>query len=200
MNVFSILLAKMMIWAEHRHAQRYLAGVSFTESAFFPIPPDVIMIPMILARPDRAWALAWLTTWTSVLGSLLGYAIGFLAIDLLMPYIQSLGYEAVYQQAKTFVADYGVWALLIGSFTPIPFKVFTITAGATDMALLPFVLIAMLGRAKRFFLVAAVAKYGGVRALPMMQKYADAMGWLMIGLLLVGWLVWSWRSAGVTLA
>lgn len=196
MNVFSILLARMMLWAEHQHAQRYLAGVSFTESAFFPIPPDVIMIPMILARPDRAWALAWLTTWTSVLGSMLGYAIGYLAIDLLMPYILSLGYEATYLNAKEFVAEYGVWALLIGSFTPIPFKVFTITAGATDMALLPFVLIAFLGRAKRFYLVAAVTKYGGVRALPLMQKYADAMGWVMMGSLLISWALWSWYSRG----
>jgi membrane protein YqaA with SNARE-associated domain len=191
MNLFSALLNRMMLWAEHQHAKAYLAVVSFTESAFFPIPPDVIMIPMILARPTQTWQLAWLTTWTSVLGSLLGYAIGFMAIDALMPYILSLGYETAYLNAKAFVLEYGVWALLIGSFTPIPFKVFTITAGATDMALLPFVVIAALGRAKRFYLVAAVAKYGGVRALPMMQKYADAMGWLMIGLLLIAWLWWS---------
>lgn len=194
MNLFSGMLAGMLRWAEHRHAKRYLAGVSLTEAAFFPIPPDVIMIPMILAHPARAWALAWLTTWTSVVGSVLGYAIGYFAIDLLMTHIIALGYEPAYLSAKAFVAEYGVWGLLIGSFTPIPFKVFTVTAGAMEMQLLPFILIAFLGRAKRFYLVAAVAKYGGARALPIMQKYADALGWMTVALIVLIGVVWALNS------
>jgi membrane protein YqaA with SNARE-associated domain len=180
-----------MRWAEKPHANYYLGGVSCTESAFFPIPPDVLLIPMTLAKPDEAWRLAWLTTWTAVLGSLLGYAIGHFLIELLLPHFDQWGYSETYQHAKDFIAEYGVWGLLIGSFTPIPFKVFTITAGATDMSLLPFVAIAFLGRAKRFYLVAAIMKYGGVRALPIMQKYSDAMGWTLIALVAIGVLVWQ---------
>lgn len=194
MNIFSGLFNWTMQRATHPHARGYLAGVSFTESAFFPIPPDVLLVPMTLANPKAAWSLAWLTTWTSVAGGLLGYAIGALAIDLLLPYLQQMGYGDAYEQARSFVSQYGAWALLVGSFTPIPFKVFTVTAGATDMALLPFVLVAFLGRAKRFYLVAAVMKYGGVRALPLIQKYTDALGWTFMGLLALGVLWWQWQS------
>jgi membrane protein YqaA with SNARE-associated domain len=191
MNIFSGLLKGTMNWAEKPNAKYYLGGVSCAESAFFPIPPDVLLIPMTLARPDDAWRLAWLTTWTAVVGSLLGYLIGYLAIDLLLPYFEPWGYMSTYQQAKDFFAEYGIWAVLIGSFTPIPFKLFTITAGAMDMSLLPFIAIAFIGRAKRFYLVAAIMKYGGVRALPIMQKYADAMGWTFVALTVVGVLLWQ---------
>lgn len=191
MNLFSGLLKSTMKWAENPHANYYLGGVSCAESAFFPIPPDVLLIPMTLARPDDAWRLAWLTTWTAVIGSMLGYAIGYLAIDLLLPYFEQWGYQSTYLQAKDFFAKYGIWAVFIGSFTPIPFKLFTITAGAMNMALLPFIIIAFIGRAKRFYLVAAIMKYGGVRALPIMQKYADAMGWTFVALTVVGIFVWQ---------
>lgn len=191
MKLFSGLLSATMRWAESPHAHYYLGGVSSSEAAFFPIPPDVLLIPMVLARPDEAWRLAWLTTWTAVLGALLGYAIGYYGIELLLPYIQAWGYGDAYVQAKTFVAEYGVWALLVGSFSPIPFKVFTITAGATDMSLLPFVMVAFIGRAKRFYVVAAVMKYGGVRALPIMQKYSDAMGWTFVAMVVVGLVIWN---------
>lgn len=191
MNLFSALLKATMNWAEKPNAKYYLGGVSCAESAFFPIPPDVLLIPMTLARPDEAWRLAWLTTWTAVIGSLLGYAIGNLAIDMLLPYLEQWGYQATYLQAKDFFAEYGIWAVLIGSFTPIPFKVFTITAGAMNMALLPFIIIAFIGRAKRFYIVAAIMKYGGVRALPIMQKYSDALGWAFVTLTVVGIMVWQ---------
>lgn len=191
MRIFSGLLSATMRWAEAPNARWYLGGVSCTESAFFPIPPDVLLIPMVLARPDDAWRLAWLTTWTAVLGSLLGYAMGFYGIELLLPYLQEWGYMAKFEEAKSFFAEYGIWAVLIGSFTPIPFKVFTVTAGVMDMALLPFILVAFFGRAKRFYLVAAIMKYGGVRALPIMQKYSDAMGWLFVFVAIVGLIVWN---------
>lgn len=191
MNIFSGLFIKTMHLAQHPKAKWYLAGVSSSEAAFFPIPPDVLLIPMILAKPVDAWRLAWLTTWTAVLGSLLGYAIGFFAIEWLLPYIHDWGYADTYQQAKDFFAEYGVWAVLVGSFTPIPFKVFTITAGAMDMSLLPFVAIAFFGRAKRFYLVAAAMKYGGVKALPLIQKYTDALGWTFVALTVVAVLLWQ---------
>lgn len=191
MNLFSGLLKGTMNWAEKPNARYYLGAVSCAESAFFPIPPDVLLIPMALARPDAAWRLAWLATWTAVIGSILGYAIGYLAIELLLPYFEQWGYQETYLKAKGFFAEYGILAVLIGSFTPIPFKLFTISAGAMDVALVPFILIAFIGRAKRFYLVAAIMKYGGVRALPIMQKYADAIGWTFVALTLLGIVVWQ---------
>ncbi|MCH9742902.1 MAG: DedA family protein [Proteobacteria bacterium] len=191
MRIFSGLLAATMRWAESKYAPYYLSAVSSSEAAFFPIPPDVILIPMVLARPDNAWRLAWLTTWTAVIGALLGYAIGYYGVELLLPHIEQWGYLAAFNEAKTFFGEYGIWAVLIGSFTPIPFKVFTITAGAMDMSLLPFIAVAFFGRAKRFYLVAAVMKYGGVRALPIMQKYSDAMGWSLVAVVIVGLVVWK---------
>lgn len=194
MQLFSKLLAQTMSWAEAKHARWYLGGVSCTEAAFFPIPPDVLLIPMVLARPDDAWRLAWLTTWTAVLGSLLGYAMGYYAIELLLPYIEQWGHIDTFNKAKSFFDEYGVWAVLIGSFTPIPFKLFTVTAGAMDMALIPFLLIALVGRAKRFYVVAAIMKYGGVRALPIMQRYADALGWVFVGSVILAIVIWQWMS------
>lgn len=191
MKLFSGLLAATMRWAEAPNARWYLGGVSCTESAFFPIPPDVLLMPMVLARPDDAWRLAWLTTWTSVLGALLGYALGYFAIELLMPYLQEWGYVGKLEQAKAFFADYGIWAVFLGAFTPLPFKVITVTAGMLDMSLLPFVLVALLGRGQRFFLIAGVMKYGGVRALPIMQKYADALGWLVVSAVIIGLVIWN---------
>lgn len=191
MKLFSRLLALTMRWADSSRAHWYLGGVSCAESAFFPIPPDVLLVPMVLAQPQSAWRLAWLATWTATMGALLGYAMGYYAIEWLLPYIEQWGYLSTFDKAKTFFDDYGIWAVFIGSFTPIPFKLFTITAGAMNMALLPFLVIALLGRAKRFYVVAAIMKYGGVRALPIMQRYADALGWLFVVVLLFGVLLWK---------
>jgi membrane protein YqaA with SNARE-associated domain len=109
-----------------------------------------------------------------------------------MPYLQEWGYVSTLELAKDYFAQYGIWAVYLGAFTPIPFKLITIAAGALDMALLPFVLIAFLGRGQRFFIVAAVMKYGGVRALPMMHKYADAIGWLVVIVVIIGLVIWNY--------
>jgi membrane protein YqaA with SNARE-associated domain len=136
-NIFSSLYARVMGWSRHPRAVRYLAGLSFAESSFFPIPPDVMLAPMCLACPQRAYWLAFVTTVSSVLGGLLGYFIGLWAIEMISPWLMDSQYAQAYALAQQWFADYGVWAVLLAGFSPIPYKVFTIAAGAASMAVFP---------------------------------------------------------------
>ena len=140
MRLFSRLYERVLDWSRHRHATRYLCALSFAESSFFPIPPDVMLAPMTLARPERGWRLAMLTTVASVAGGLLGYLIGWLAIDAVTPWLVSLGYLDVYERARSWFDEWGVWAIFVAGFTPIPYKIFTIAAGALTMFLPGFVI------------------------------------------------------------
>jgi len=179
-RIFSALYAKAMVWAAHRHAPWYLGGLSFAESSFFPIPPDVMLAPMSLARTDRAWWYAALTTITSVLGGLFGYLIGMLAIDAVLPLIIDAGYGARYEQVIEWFEIWGIWIIFIAGFSPIPYKLFTIAAGASAMALLPFALASLVGRGGRFFLVAGLMRWGGAPMEKILRTYVDRLGWLVI--------------------
>jgi membrane protein YqaA with SNARE-associated domain len=182
MRLFSPLYARAMQWARHRHAPVYLGTMSFAESSFFPVPPDVMLAPMCLARPERAWRFALLTTVTSVAGGLAGYAIGYFAFEALAPWLQTTKYWTSYQTAVQWFSDYGFWAVFIAGFSPIPYKVFTIAAGALSMALLPFTLASIIGRGARFYLVAGLMKWGGERMEAALQRYVDRIGWATVAL------------------
>ncbi|MCF6282045.1 MAG: DedA family protein [Candidatus Polarisedimenticolaceae bacterium] len=185
MRLFSPLYEKAMQWARHRYAPGYLAGLSFAESSFFPIPPDVMLAPMSLAKPKQAWRLAALTTIASVLGGLLGYAIGLFAFEQVAPLLQDRGYWQHYLTAKSWFDEWGVWAIFIAGFSPIPYKVFTISAGAVSMALLPFAIASLIGRGGRFFLVAALMAWGGERMEEALGRYMDLIGWLVVLLVVI---------------
>lgn len=189
MKIFSPLYKRAMIWARHRHAPWYLGGLSFAESSFFPIPPDTMLAPMSLANPQRAWWYAFLTTITSVAGGLFGYLIGVLAFDAIEPWLRDSRYWEAYQTAVQWFGDWGIWAVLIAGFSPIPYKVFTIAAGALSMAVLPFTLASIVGRGARFFLVAGLMAWGGPRMEAMLHKYIDRIGWATVVLLAVALLV-----------
>ena len=148
--------------ADHPRALWALALVSFAESSFFPIPPDVLMIPMILARPSRAWLIALVALVSSVLGGLLGYAIGALAFDTIgQPILAALGKADAMAEFNARFNDIGFWAVLGAGVTPFPFKVITIMSGWTAMPLGTFLATAILARGIRFFLVAALLwKFG----------------------------------------
>ncbi len=191
MRIFSALYSKVMSWSRHRHAPWYLAGLSFAESSFFPIPPDVLLAPMSLANPKRAWWLAALTTVASVVGGLAGYAIGVFAFDLIQPLVTEGGrYHAAFGQARDWFAEWGAWAVFVAGFSPIPYKVFTIAAGVLSMALLPFTVASLIGRGGRFFLVAALMVWGGARMEATLRTYVDRIGWVML-LLIAAVVVWS---------
>lgn len=188
--MFLRLYERVMRWSAHRHAPRYLAGLSFAESSFFPIPPDVMLAPMALAQPRRAWRLAALTTVASVLGGVFGYLIGRFAFEFLEPLLHQFGYWEAFLRAKDWFEQWGFWAIFLAGFTPIPYKVFTIAAGVVAMPFLPFVLGSLIGRGARFFLVAGLMVWGGARMELLVRTYIDRIGWLLVIAVIVLYLVY----------
>jgi membrane protein YqaA with SNARE-associated domain len=189
MRIFSPLLDMVLRWSRHPKAPWYLGGLSFAESSFFPIPPDVMLMPMVVAQPERAWRLALITTVSSVAGGLLGFAIGLFAIDAILPVIRDMGYTDAYETAQAWFLEWGFWAVLAAGFSPIPYKIFTIAAGALAMPLAPFVLASAVGRASRFYLVAGLLYWGGPRVEAMLRRYVDIIGWVFVALLVAAYFV-----------
>ena len=152
----------MMGMAGSPRAPWALAVVSFIESSFFPIPPDVMLIPMVLSNRQKAWWYATVATVASVLGGLLGYAIGYFFFEAIgKPILAFYGKEHALDTFITFVHEYGVEAVIIKGMTPIPFKVVTIAAGVAKMDLLAFVGASIIARAMRFYLVAGLLYFFG---------------------------------------
>ena len=180
MKIFSALYNKIIIWSKHRHAPYYLYSLSFAESSFFPIPPDFMLAPMALAKPESAWTYALWTTVTSVLGGILGYIIGMWAFSFVHPYIIQFGYGGEYQKIVHAFQEWNFWVMLFAGFAPIPYKLFTIAAGATQISLLPFILGSIIGRGGRFFLEAFLIRWGGLRMEQLLTRYIDYAGWILI--------------------
>lgn len=168
------MLRKLYDWvfslARHRHATRSLAVVSFAESSFFPIPPDVMLAPMVLARPDRAYFYAMVCTIASVLGGLLGYAIGYFLEPVGMSILAFLGKADTFETSKALFQQHGAWVILIKGLTPIPFKLITIASGIFQFNLALFIALCVITRAGRFFLVAFVLKRWGPPMLEIVEK------------------------------
>ena len=179
-----------MRWVRHPHASLYLAGLSFAESSFFPVPPDIMLAPMALANRDRAWRYALLTTVFSVIGGLAGYAIGVFAFEFVQPWLKTLGYWDGYLQVRDWFARWGFWAVFLAGFTPIPYKLFTIASGVIAMALVPFVLASLIGRGARFFLVAGLIVWGGERFERMLAQYIDMIGWATVAIAVLLYAIW----------
>lgn len=190
MKIFSTLYTKAMNWARHPKAPWFLGGLSFAESSFFPVPPDVMLAPMSLAKPSKAWYYASLTTVTSVLGGILGYFIGVFAFDVIEPILHNYGYYDRYELAKTWFESWGFWAIFLAGFSPIPYKVFTIASGVIGMAFLPFVIASFIGRGLRFFMVAGLMAWGGEPMEKKLHNYMDIIGWLLVGLVAVLWFIY----------
>jgi membrane protein YqaA with SNARE-associated domain len=152
----------MMRKAASDKAPWALGVVSFIESSFFPIPPDVMMIPMVMANREKAWRYATIATVTSVLGGMLGYAIGYYLYDAVgLPILKFYGKEHALDSFISFVHDYGVPAVIIKGMTPIPYKIVTIAAGVAKMDLLAFAGASVIARAMRFYLVAGLLYFYG---------------------------------------
>ena len=184
MKIFSHLYERVMYWSKKPNAPWYLGLLSFAESSFFPIPPDVMLAPMCLATPSKAWHFSLLTTVASLLGGLLGYFIGATFFDFITPYLQANDhYWAAFQKAEAWFTEWGVWAIFLAGFSPIPYKIFTIAAGALAMPLLPFTIASFVGRGARFFMIAGLMKWGGASMEANLRKYVDRIGWATVGLI-----------------
>ncbi|MDC0114919.1 DedA family protein [Methylophilaceae bacterium] len=179
--------------ASHAKATYYLFLLSVAESSFFPIPPDVMLLPMCLAQPNRVWRLAGITTIGSVLGGVIGYAIGAYAFGFIEPVLADSGYMNSYLHAVRWFEEWGFWAIFVAGFSPIPYKVFTIAGGAMGMALLPFVVASFIGRGARFYLLALLIRFFGHTADSLVRKHMDRIGWMMVGMILIGMIVLSMR-------
>ena len=191
MKLFGPLYDRVLVWAGYPRAPWYLCGLSFAESSFFPVPPDVMLAPMALSRPDRALRFAWLTTLASTAGGILGYGIGAFAMDWVTPWLQQLGYWDSYLRGQEIFRQWGFLAVFAAGFTPIPYKIFTIAAGAMSMNLPLFVLASFIGRGARFFLVAGLVRWGGPRVEPMLRQHVERVGWAVVALLAVVVLAWG---------
>lgn len=149
-------------WAAHPRALWVLAIISFVESSVFPIPPDILLIPMVIAAPSRAWLIAGVCTVASVLGGLLGYAIGFFAWEALgQPILTALGKAENFDVFSAQYNEWGAWAVLFAGVTPFPYKVITIMSGFTQLSLPVFIFASIIARGLRFFIVAGLLwKFG----------------------------------------
>jgi len=189
-NMLRRLYDRTIAMADHPNALWVLALVAFVESSVFPIPPDVLMIPMILARPSRAWLIAGVAMIASVLGGMLGYAIGALAFEQIgRPILQSLGKADAMAEFSTRFNDLGFWAVLMAGITPFPYKVITIMSGWTGMPLATFVVTSILARGLRFFIVAALLRKFGAPIRDFVERRLGLMFVLFFACLIGGFLL-----------
>jgi membrane protein YqaA with SNARE-associated domain len=173
--------------AAHRHAMRSLALVSFAESSFFPIPPDVMVVPMILARREQAWLIATICTISSVLGGIFGYAIGYFLYDSLgQLLIRLYGMEHGIEDFRRWFDEYGAAIILLKGLTPIPFKLVTIASGFAAFNFPLFVLCAVITRGARFFLLAALLKRFGPPIQAFIEKRLTLVSWAFLAVLVGG--------------
>ena len=189
-RVWQRLYDRVLVWSVHRNAPAILSLLSFAESSFFPVPPDVMLAPMCLARPRSGWRFATLCTLSSVLGGLLGYLIGRWAFSFIEPWLLASSYAEVFRQAVDAFRTWGVIYIFLAGFTPIPYKVFTISAGVVGMPVIPFLLGSIVGRGGRFFLVAGIIRLFGDRASDRLRVWVDWAGWILLLLASLGFLAW----------
>ncbi len=175
------LYDRVIALSASRHAPWWLAVISFAEASFFPIPPDVLLIPMVLALRQRAWMLALVCTIASVAGGALGYFIGYALFEVLAtPLLHAYHYEAAFARFKDSYAEYGLWVILLKGVTPIPYKIVTIASGAASFNFWVFMAASVATRGARFFLVAALLYFFGP---PMRAFIEKRLGLVLLGVL-----------------
>ncbi|MGB1199405.1 MAG: YqaA family protein [Thalassotalea sp.] len=188
MKIFSALYEWTLKWAKHKFAPAILAALTFAESVFFPIPPDVLLAPMVLANRKKAWFYASLTTVSSVIGGVVGYYLGYWMFEpWIQPLITEFGYQARFDTAISWFENWGVWVVFLAGFSPIPYKLFTVSAGFLQMLFLPFLLASAIGRGLRFFLVAGVIYCGGEKMENKLRQWIDVLGWLIVVLIVIAY-------------
>jgi membrane protein YqaA with SNARE-associated domain len=203
MKLFGPMYERTIALARHPRAPAYLVFLSFIEAIIFPIMPEVMLVPMCVAKPRRAFWFATLSLAGSMVGALVGYFLGHYAFEALKPMFAAIGMlhgiesGIAIVQAKMAESPWAVFTFLVlGGFMPIPMKVFTWASGIVGVPMLPYLASMAIGRAKRVFLLALVIRLGGERAEATLRRYIEPVGWvatvLVVGL--VGWLVMQARG------
>jgi len=176
--------------AGHRHAMRYMGAVSFAESSFFPIPPDVMLVPMMLARRDQIWTIALVCTITSVIGGIFGYMIGYFLYDTLGQWlIGAYGLQKGAEDFHNWYAEWGAAIILVKGLTPIPFKLVTIASGLAKFNIGIFIVTALITRGARFFLIAALINKFGAPIQDFIEKRLNLVATAFLVLLVAGFAV-----------
>lgn len=204
MNIFSYFYELCIKLAKHPKAIWFLGIDSFIESIFWPIPPDTMMMPMCLARPQRSMFYATVTVITSVLGAFCGYYLGYFIYDpYIADFIKWLHYEDAMQTVRDWLTlKYGILMVFVGAFTPVPYKVIAVTTGVVAaesmlntgsvgmLNIVNFLVVSLVGRGMRFFLVAGIIMLGGERMEHALRRYIDRIGWGCV-LLIVLYIVYK---------
>ena len=181
---------RTMALAAHRHAKWWLALISFVESSIFPIPPDVMLIPMVLARRTDAWRIAAVCTVASVAGGCAGYAIGFFLFDAVgRPLLEFYGQMAAFDEFRAGYNEWGAWIVFGAGITPFPYKVITIASGVTGLDFLVFTIASVLARGLRFFLVTALLWYFGEPIRGFIERHLGKLTVVFFVLLLGGFVL-----------
>ena len=173
-----------------KHALFWLFVISFVESSFFPIPPDIMLIPMILATPKKAWKIAGVCTLASVCGAYLGYAIGYYFFELIaQPLLEFYGYLEKFNEFKHLYEEWGAWIVFGAGITPFPYKIITIASGVVQLNLAVFTVASIIARGLRFFLIAWLLKVYGERMRLFIEKNLGWLSVLFLALLVGGFLL-----------
>jgi membrane protein YqaA with SNARE-associated domain len=184
------LYLRTLALAASPRAPWWLAAIAVAEASFFPMPPDALLIPMALARPDRAWRLALVCTIGSVAGGALGYIIGYAVFDqLARPLIAFYGYGPRFAAFQAMYAQYGLWIILIKGLTPIPYKIVTIASGAAHFDFAVFMMASALTRGARFFAVAALLRFFGAPVRDFIERRLTLVTSLLAASVVGGFLV-----------
>jgi membrane protein YqaA with SNARE-associated domain len=188
------MLRRLYDWciaaADKPYAAWIMGAISFAESSIFPIPPDTMLIPMSLARPDKAYRFAFLCTWTSVLGGILGYTIGALLYDSIGQWLIHLyGYGDKVEAFRAAYAQYGAWIILLKGLTPIPYKIVTITSGFANYNIWMFIGLSIIARGGRFFIVAFLLNRYGAWARKIIEERLGFWVAVSAGVLVLGFII-----------
>lgn len=189
MKIFKPLYERALRWAAHPEAPWYLAILSFFEAIIFPIAPEIMLAPMVLAKPERWARYAGLSLFCSMLGALVGYALGHYAFDLVRPLLADLGWlPHIDEWVSQLKADADLhpwtafWTLVLAGFLPVPLKIFTWASGIVGVPLPAFVASMLVGRGKRVLLVAGLIRLGGKRAEEKLHRWIEPLGWTAVAL------------------
>jgi membrane protein YqaA with SNARE-associated domain len=186
MKLFESLYNSVISAASSPKAPVALSFLSFVESFILPFPPpDVMLAPMSLAKPKRALYFATLTLIASLVGGVVGYLIGAYGFELVQPYILQWGYQTVFDRAVEWFKLWGFWAVLVAGFSPVPYKIFTISAGLLSLAFIPFMFASFIGRGARFYLVALLLAHFGPAIEKSLMRYIEYIGWAIVFLLCI---------------
>lgn len=192
MRLFTPLYDQVLRWAQHSRGPWVLGILSFVESVIFPIPTDVMLAPMVLAKPSKWLYYATLATVFSVLGGGFGYLLGAWAFDWASSWLLTGEGAQATAEAQRLFHEWGVWFVFLAAFTPIPYKVFTISAGFMALAFVPFIIASAVGRAARFFLVAGLVHWLGARYEPLLRRHIESAGWIIVAVLIVIFVLQEW--------